>query len=279
MPVSALVPPDIVCGSIETTDLISRHHSEFVDHCSNGPCATTIPWGSFSYLKGVDADWTNPRIAGEFLLAGGWFAVNSDFCVERPGGITLSSGVPIVSSNCQSTTYGASVSRADVVFPLQPSWLPYDCFEICLRVGVQRLNLFSQPLAGSQRDLFATASATNNVADFYLQQCFDPCRAPSTTVTQGECMGCKAQVSVTFNNCESVDVTSCKHINHVVIVYDDCTWERITNPSGTLPGAGGNGKTISHVYVKSGCNISHAGPGFGARFDGPCLNISCGTTN
>lgn len=278
MPIAALVPADILCGPFETTGLISSRGSEFVDHCSSGPCATTIPWGEFSYFKGVDANWTNPRIEGEFLLAGGWFASSSDFCVERPGGMQFSNNVPVVNSNCQSSVYGSAVNRANVVFPLQTSWIPYDCFEISLHVRVHRLNLFSQPLQGSERDLFATISPPS-ASQLYVNQCFEQCIAPTTTQTQGECKNCHARISVTFNNCNTVDVTSCKQINNVVIFYDDCSWERITNPSGTLPSAAGNGKTISHVYVKSGCNISHQGPGFGARFNGPCQNFGCDNTH
>jgi hypothetical protein len=153
-----------------------------------------------------------------------------------------------------------------------------DCYEITLRLRVFRLNIFSQPNPASSREIYASAS-TSEIPNMYLTSCFDRCIPQTMTVANGDCNNCHARITATFNGCESVEVTSCKHINHVVIVYDDCTWERITNPSGVLPAPGGNGKTISHIFVKSGCNVSHQGPGFGERFNGPCQNISCGTTN
>lgn len=274
---SAIIPADIMCGSIETVGFRSESGSPYINFCSYGPCQTTLPWGSFSFLKGVDSSWTNPRISGEFILSAGWFASEAAFNVGLPSSTVTSNNLPVIGSSFQTTNYNVSLGRGNLIFPLPNSWIPQRCYEITLRLRVFRLNIFNQVNQASVRNIYATTN-TSELSGMFVNHCFERCIPPTTTMSRGDCRNCHARIDVTFNGCESVDVSSCKHINHVVIVYDDCTWERITNPSGTLPAPGGNGKTISHIYVKSGCNVSQQGPGFGERFDGPCENIACGTT-
>jgi hypothetical protein len=62
--------------------------------------------------------------------------------------------------------------------------------------------------------------------------------------------------------------------------YDDCTTYRFTgmggaNSVGLVPHAAG--KQIVAIWVRSGCNISGEGPGFGLRYDNPngCA-VPCG---
>ena len=82
-------------------------------------------------------------------------------------------------------------------------------------------------------------------------------------------------VSVTFSaDGLSVDIVSDKDLSNVVLEFDDSTHYKFDGlnqgETGTFAGIGENaGKTIVGVWVKSGCNASGDGPGYGERFDSP----------
>lgn len=74
-------------------------------------------------------------------------------------------------------------------------------------------------------------------------------------------------------NYNSVFVTSSKDLSNVVLGYEDGEHQKFDGLSGhslTFEGTGEHsGKEIVTVWVKSGCNNSGDGPGYGERFDRP----------
>lgn len=93
-----------------------------------------------------------------------------------------------------------------------------------------------------------------------------------SALTGGNCVGCNSSHTVTFVGCDSVSVVSCRGLNNVVLGYDDCTTHRITGlgsatSASFVPHV--PGKQIVAVWVRSGCNLSGEGPGFGLRYDNP----------
>jgi len=76
-----------------------------------------------------------------------------------------------------------------------------------------------------------------------------------------------------FENYTSVFVTSTKDLSNVVLGFEDGEhqkFEGLSGHSGTFEGTGDHeGKEVVTVWVKSGCNLSGDGPGYGERFDRP----------
>jgi hypothetical protein len=75
-------------------------------------------------------------------------------------------------------------------------------------------------------------------------------------------------VSATFSSDnQSVTTVSTKSLSNVVVKYHDNTTQKFDNLSGltrTFTGTGDNtGKCIIGVWIKSGCNSSNDGPGYG----------------
>jgi len=72
---------------------------------------------------------------------------------------------------------------------------------------------------------------------------------------------------------QSVYVTSTKDLSNVVLEFADGThqkFEGLSGYTGTFQGTGGNeGKEVVGVWIKSGCNSSGDGPGYGERVDNP----------
>jgi len=101
-------------------------------------------------------------------------------------------------------------------------------------------------------------------------------RAPTT--------GCAPQIVVTFRG-NDVYVTSTKDLSNVVLQFSDGTTQKfdgLTGKTGTFKGTGGNkNKRIDRCWVKSGCNDSGEGPGYGERFEDTPANIKAyfGLTN
>lgn len=104
------------------------------------------------------------------------------------------------------------------------------------------------------------------------------------TSTGGNCM---PQVGAVFaSNHQSVNVTSTKDLSNVVLKFHDNTTQKFDNLSGytgTFAGTGSNqGKCIIGVWIKSGCNMSNDGPGYGewvpnTNYNGQCsVNQPCG---
>ena len=72
---------------------------------------------------------------------------------------------------------------------------------------------------------------------------------------------------------QSVYVTSTKDLSNVVLGFTDGTTQKfdgLTGYSNTFEGTGENeNKEIATVWIKSGCNHSDDGPGYGERIDYP----------
>lgn len=76
-----------------------------------------------------------------------------------------------------------------------------------------------------------------------------------------------------YANYTSVYVTSTKDLSNVVLEFEDGEhqkFEGLSGHSGTFAGTEEHyGKQVVTVWVKSGCNSSNDGPGYGERFDRP----------
>lgn len=99
--------------------------------------------------------------------------------------------------------------------------------------------------------------------------------SPETMTGEPPSKGCEPQVEVTFSaDRTSVDVTSSKDLSNVVLKFSNGVEFKFDNlslgQSATFTGVGAYvGLEIETVWVKSGCNKSGDGPGYGERFDTP----------
>jgi Flp pilus assembly protein TadG len=79
---------------------------------------------------------------------------------------------------------------------------------------------------------------------------------------------CDSQIHVKFiEKTNQVYVASDKDLSNVVLGFYDGTTQKIeplSDPTGTF---GGGSKKITKIWVKSGCNESGEGPGYGERFE------------
>lgn len=100
----------------------------------------------------------------------------------------------------------------------------------------------------------------------------DAVRGASAVVGRGGPGGCMPTVGATFD-CASVTTTSSKDLSNVVLLFCDGKHQKFDGLSGnsrTFSGTGGNaGKVIKGVWIKSGCNLSGAGPGYGEFVGAP----------
>jgi hypothetical protein len=100
------------------------------------------------------------------------------------------------------------------------------------------------------------------------------------TVVGQSASGCSPQVTVTFHGDQtSVSIESTQDLSNVVLEYADGAHQKFDGLSqgvtGTFAGTGDNlGKVIKGLWVKSGCNASGDGPGYGERFDSPLTGQS-----
>lgn len=96
--------------------------------------------------------------------------------------------------------------------------------------------------------------------------------------------GCQPQIVVTFRG-NDVYVVSTKDLSNVVLQFSDGSKQKfdgLSGKTGTFKGTGGNkNKRIDRCWVKSGCNSSGEGPGYGERFEDTTANIKAyfGLTN
>lgn len=90
-----------------------------------------------------------------------------------------------------------------------------------------------------------------------------------TLVGAAPTCGCQPQISVKFlENEKKVYVASSKDLSNVVVQYSDGSTYKYDNLSvGTTGTFGSGSKQIDKVWVKSGCNESGEGPGYGERFE------------
>ncbi|MGQ9564679.1 MAG: VWA domain-containing protein [Thermogutta sp.] len=91
-----------------------------------------------------------------------------------------------------------------------------------------------------------------------------------TQVGKSPSTGCEPQITVTFRS-NDVYVVSTKDLSNVVLRFSDGTTQRfegLKGKTGTFKGTGANtNKQIVRCWVKSGCNDSGEGPGYGERFE------------
>lgn len=90
------------------------------------------------------------------------------------------------------------------------------------------------------------------------------------TVEGQPASGCIPHITVTFRS-NDVYVQSTKDLSNVVLQFSDGTTQKfdgLSGTTGTFRGTGGNSnKRIDRLWVKSGCNESGEGPGYGERFE------------
>ncbi len=80
--------------------------------------------------------------------------------------------------------------------------------------------------------------------------------------------GCEPQITVKFlENEYKVYVTSTKDLSNVVVEYSDGSTYKYDGLTGLTGTFGSGSKQIEKVWVKSGCNSSGEGPGYGERFE------------
>jgi len=85
--------------------------------------------------------------------------------------------------------------------------------------------------------------------------------------------GCEPQIYVKFLEYErQVWVQSTKDLSNVVVQYSDGSTQRYDNLRGRTGTFGSGTKTIARVWVKSGCNESGDGPGYGEKFEASWTN-------
>lgn len=100
------------------------------------------------------------------------------------------------------------------------------------------------------------------------------------TISGQSGQGCRPHIDVTFHgNGTSVYIEATKDLSNVVLEFADGTSYKFDGlnqgKTGTFAGIGSNaGKEIVGVWVKSGCNQSGDGPGYGERFDAPDTGAS-----
>lgn len=93
---------------------------------------------------------------------------------------------------------------------------------------------------------------------------------------------CMPQTGAVFAaNHVSVQVSSTKELSNVVLKFHDNTTQKFDNLSGntgTFAGTGAQeGKCIIGVWIKSGCNSSNDGPGYGTWTPNTTFNGQCST--
>jgi hypothetical protein len=103
-------------------------------------------------------------------------------------------------------------------------------------------------------------------------------RSYNANKNQGSSGDCLPQVSAIFSsNGLSVTTNSTKDLSNVVLEFCDGTHQKFDGLSGyssTFSGTGDNaGKLIKGVWIKSGCNNSGDGPGYGEYIPNPNVNV------
>ena len=278
------------CGEVRSLGLVTADFGPAVNFCFNGfsqiPCGpNNDPWGTIEYGKYTNG-YPNAMLNLDATLAGGWFIESYQVIVAPTGSVQTNGSIPVTNNNWTSTVVTPLRNNISIDLPV-PQYAA-GCFEWSIKLNVLALDLFAVPIPGSNRTLYAYDPAGAD-SPFVIDDCYDACPESGTTITKGSCQGCRSRVTTTFNGCSSVDISACKNIRRVVVVYDDCSRQIFANlnvPSFSVPS---NGKTISHVFVRSGCknNDDDNGDDNGSngsnnasnyrrfRFNGPCHNGGC----
>jgi hypothetical protein len=293
-PSVAALSIDEPCSPAKTISLADASENTLVDVCVVGgvgvPCTTTTPWGSVTYTKYPNPSYPNSTLVLEVNLAPGYFATGYSVVVSPPGPIVTVGNVPLVTTSWTTQVLNPNQNSFLVSVDLLPELYGSSCFEWSIAIDAQRFSFNGLPIPGTQRTLYAY-DPNGAGSTLVIDDCYEGCPLPETSETQGTCQGCRAQVSVTYAGCAAVTVSSCKTIQQVVIVYDDCSREYHDNLSvNTVTyNAFPAGHVISHVFVRSGCrantgpaaqdNIDTNGNSYPNvrrfQFNGPCFNSVC----
>lgn len=279
------------CSTPFTIGFADANGNQDVDFCVSGntqvPCTQATPWGVVTATK-VDAGFPNSILRLEVQLSGGWYS-GQYAVVANPCGTfyPMNANVPIVGNDWLVVQQLPAENFFTIELPM-PNF-GAECVQYALVLNVTRLSIFGGPFTGSARTLYAfdpNGSASPFVIDHNYEGCVN-----DVTIAKGNCNGCRARVTTTFHGCSSVDVSSCKQLRRVVVVYDDCSRQVYNNAGMSASYTAPTGKSISHVIVRSGCRLDngdddddcgdHNDGHNGIRnfrrfkFEGPCLNASC----
>lgn len=285
----------VICET-NTAALANAGGNTTIDFCDNGSPTTPGPapcgpnpgqWGSITYSKQTISTYPFVQMVLDVQLNNGWIADGYTLEIPYLGPIQPLGSIPPFISQFQILS--PARNQFQVVVDLPAELYGASCFDWTMSVSVFKTNLFGVVVPGSDRLLYSY-DPTGAGSEFVIDRCYAACPANETTVTAGTCQGCRASVSATFTACSNVSIASCKDIRQVVIVYDDCSREYHDNLTGTsLSYAAAAGKSISHIFVRSGCRANTAPSsqdnvdtnGFNYsnigryRLDGNCLTPSC----
>lgn len=257
------------------------------------PSGSQMPWGEVIVYNGMDQA-SQEVMAIDITLASGWYIRQASiYCGDESFLQIGPNGVPLVNSSWTVMPVNPVINSYQIRVVLD-GMATSNALLARLEVGMLDWTRFDGSLdQNSITELWAWNAEFNNgnsplasSSPLLMPYTTSWCNPPvpqDLTLTGGTCSGCDAENTVTFKgDCKRIDVSSCKDLSNVVLVYEDCSWQKfdgLTQKSGTFAGTGSNdGKFISHVYIKSGCHKSGEGPGFGRRFDGPCVNLTCQAT-
>ncbi len=266
---------DPECSVRLSYSLIDESGSEIVSYVGPfGGVGTNTPWGSVMIVN------SDENLVIEIDMAFGWFVDYANSYIGLASGVNLVNGIPVKESNWINTNINPLVSVTEIVVPI--SSLPSTCFDFAVNLSVVKLDFFQGVDENSRTSLWINNAAWNDPAQpgsnspsFALNSwCISPCGPQVTTETAGSCQGCQSENTVEILGCDTANVSSCKDLSNVVLLFTDNTFQKydgLTAKTGTFYGSGANsGKEIARVYVKSGCFQSGDGPGWGLRFDTPC---------
>ncbi len=275
--------PAEICSGRSSLVLIDQYGNSVVSYCGGQPCPPNqTKWGTVEYLNSRDEFIMN------FIVAQGWYIDEVHTFAGAESNLTLINGIPQVNSSWRVVDVNPLVNATQLRISGNDVGAN---FQIVNKIVIYK----NDPVTGnvdplSVTDVYAFNDKWNDVgfppmntlSPMVFNWNFIDCPPLIKTVTKGSCQRCDSENTVEFVDCDEINVNSCKSITNVVLVYDDCTWEKFDNlnvTTGTYTPTGANvGKTISHVYIKSGCNDSYEGPGFGRRFDGACVDYNCGAS-
>lgn len=290
--------PDTTCCQADTVWFTETNGNQFVNFCNQGsmqvPCGPGQPrWGILEIFKHLSDPmyFPNSSLAIEFnvTLPPGWYGVSYDSYLGAPGSLPLNGNQPpVIGPGWVSSAINAN--KFQVHYPLSLGELGSAVYEFAMRISVRKLNIFGQTVPGSVRVLWGSTNGFD-YHDYVGQYYCGGCQLPQKNVsTPDNCTLCKAKVTTMFQGCERVKISSCQPIRQVVIVYDDCSRQYYDNLSSlSVIYQGIAGKSISHVWVRSGCRGNSAPAnqdlidtnGFSYpnirrfRLDGFCTNPAC----
>lgn len=238
------------------------------------PSGTPTPWGSITMVN------SDAELVVEIDMAFGWYVDLTESYLGPETGIAMVNGIPNKESNWLQINVNPVVNTTELIIPL--STINDPCFSFAINLSVVKLDFFQGIDESSRTSLWVRNDAwndptqpENNTSSVAVNNwCIASCGPVVTTETAGNCQGCQSENTVEMLDCDTANVSSCKDLSNVVLLFTDNSYQKfdgLSAKTGTFYGTGANdGKEIARVYVKSGCYQSGDGPGWGLRFDTPC---------